>query len=231
MFSKLSALIAIAPLVSALTITTPTNWTSAGPAVIEWTTVSGDPSTWSFELVNPTNFHQTFGIANNVNPSLGSLTLTLPAVPPGDGYSLEAVNITNINQVFASTGDFSIGAEVSTTSSSASSTSASASSLVSGSASTTGASASVTGASNSSGSTTGFGITVSSSGSGSAAAATSGASGSTSGASGSGTSSSAGAAASAFNGSGSSGAMSISSDIASWVSMVFAAAAGAVVAI
>ena len=38
--------------------------------------------TWSFELINVA-FNNAFAIANNVNPSLGSLTITLPIVPVG----------------------------------------------------------------------------------------------------------------------------------------------------
>ncbi|EPQ60277.1 hypothetical protein GLOTRDRAFT_108878 [Gloeophyllum trabeum ATCC 11539] len=137
MFAKLSvAAAAVLPLVSALTLQTPSGLTSAGPATISWTAESTDPP-FSLELVNQV-FHNSFAIANNVQPGQGSLSLTLPIVPAGDGYSLEAVNVTNINQVYASSGDFSI-APASSTTSSASSTSSGALSMSSGSlASTTG---------------------------------------------------------------------------------------------
>ncbi|KAF9562287.1 hypothetical protein CPC08DRAFT_817229 [Agrocybe pediades] len=144
MFNKLSLLAFAAPLVSALTLQVPENPTSAGQITIKWTSAPGDPETFSFELIN-TAFNNAFAIANNVNPTAGQLTLTLPPVPVGDGYTLEAVNIGNINDVFASSPSFSIGAAT-TTSSSGSSTSAS--SAASGSRSVSGtASASVTGTS------------------------------------------------------------------------------------
>ncbi|KAF4611563.1 hypothetical protein D9613_004392 [Agrocybe pediades] len=144
MFNKLSLLAFAAPLVSALTLQVPENPTSAGQITIKWTSAPNDPETFSFELIN-TAFNNAFAIANNVNPTAGQLTLTLPPVPVGDGYTLEAVNIGNINDVFASSPSFSIGAAT-TTSSSGSSTSAS--STASGSRSVSGtASASVTGTS------------------------------------------------------------------------------------
>ena len=80
------------PFVSALTLNTPENLASGGSATITWTTASGDPSTFSIELLN-TVFHNSFAIANNVNPSSGTITLDLPIVPPGNGYTLEAVDI------------------------------------------------------------------------------------------------------------------------------------------
>ncbi|KAL6304901.1 hypothetical protein BKA93DRAFT_254086 [Sparassis latifolia] len=112
MFVKISALAALLPLVSALTIQTPANWDSAIQANITWTSASTDPSTWSFELVNPVNFHNSFGLANNVDPSTGVLLVELPVVPPGDGYLLQAVNISNINDVFAQSGDFAIAPDL-----------------------------------------------------------------------------------------------------------------------
>jgi hypothetical protein len=96
-------------------------------------------ATWSFELINVA-FNNAFAIANNVDPASNSITLTLPVVPVGcvfllrmlsqkahidslcsDGYTLQAVNIGNISDVFATTGDFSVGA-ASTTSTTALST-------------------------------------------------------------------------------------------------------------
>jgi hypothetical protein len=108
--------LAAAPLSSALTIDTPTNWTSGGQAVISWENAQGDPSTWSFELINVV-FNDAFAIANNVDPSSSPLTIELPIVPAGAGYTLEAVNIGNITNVYATTASFSIGGTVSGTSS------------------------------------------------------------------------------------------------------------------
>ncbi|EKM61425.1 uncharacterized protein PHACADRAFT_248020 [Phanerochaete carnosa HHB-10118-sp] len=209
MFFKLSTLAVLLPFVHALTINTPTNLTSAGTATISWTTGPNDPSTWSLELSNPNNFHNTFAIANNVDPAAGSINIPLPPVPSGDGYIIEAVNITNINDVFAMSGDFSIAPAVSSTSSSASST-------TSGLSSTSGSSAaSVTsGSSGASASTSSFGTTVSGS--------------STPASSGTGTSSTTGSSPSpsSFNGNG-----AASMGVGSWFAMAAAAIAGGLVAV
>ncbi|KDR85922.1 hypothetical protein GALMADRAFT_132548 [Galerina marginata CBS 339.88] len=135
MFCKLSLLALVAPLVSALTLDVPQNPTSGGSITIKWNSAPNDPDSWSFELVN-TVFHNSFAIANNVNPTAGQLTLTLPVVPVGDGYTLEAVNVGNIDDIFATSAGFSIGAN-SASVSSAPSTSGSASKSSSSSASST----------------------------------------------------------------------------------------------
>ncbi|TFK56827.1 hypothetical protein OE88DRAFT_60676 [Heliocybe sulcata] len=84
----------LVPFVSALTLNAPSGLSSGGPATITWTSESTDPP-FSIELVN-TVFHNSFAIANNVNPTLNSMTIALPIVPVGDGYTLEAVNVTSV---------------------------------------------------------------------------------------------------------------------------------------
>ncbi|PPQ66343.1 hypothetical protein CVT24_007180 [Panaeolus cyanescens] len=111
---SLSLLAFVAPLVSALTLQIPENPTSGGEVTIKWTSAPGDPETWTFELIN-TVFNNAFAIANNVNPAPQELRLTLPVVPEGDGYTLEAVDIGDISKVFASTGPFAIGASTAST--------------------------------------------------------------------------------------------------------------------
>jgi hypothetical protein len=125
MFNKVALLAFVAPLVAGLTLTIPQNPTSGGSITIEWTTVAGDPSTFSIELINVA-FNNAFAIANNVPTASNQITLNLPIVPTGDGYTLEAVDIGNINNVYASTGSFSIGATVSTTSTGSAGTSTTA---------------------------------------------------------------------------------------------------------
>ncbi|KZT08587.1 uncharacterized protein LAESUDRAFT_723460 [Laetiporus sulphureus 93-53] len=152
MLFKLSALIALVPLASALVLETPNGWQSNGVVNISWVTASGDPSSVSFELTNPDIFHNSYAIATNIQSSLGFLSLTLPTVDVGSGYYLEAVNVSNINDVFAETGEFSVAAPPSTTASSstsaASSSGASSASLTSsGSAASTASGASSSGAS------------------------------------------------------------------------------------
>jgi len=113
MFSKfISVLLLVAPLASALTLNAISGVvTSGGSITITWTPAAdgSDPS-FSFELINP-SFNSQFGIANNVDPSLGTLTLTLPIVPTGE-YTIEAVNVGNINQIYSTTPTFTIGATV-----------------------------------------------------------------------------------------------------------------------
>ncbi|KAJ7793790.1 hypothetical protein B0H14DRAFT_3889118 [Mycena olivaceomarginata] len=137
----------------ALTINTPTNPTSGGTTSITWSSTSDDPcvllsspllsarsssanvqnSVFSIELNHP-SFNSALAIANNVNPADNNRTVGLPPVPAEDNYTLTFVNITDINDVFATSGSFSIGAAVSS-SSGRSTASASGSVTQSGSAS------------------------------------------------------------------------------------------------
>jgi len=122
MFYKFSALALLAPLVAGeIVLSVPKAPTSQGTVTITWTSLATDPQTFSLELLNP-SFNDAFAIANNIITTSGSITLTLPVVPVGDNYQLNAVNIGNINDVYASTSSFSIGASPSSASSAASST-------------------------------------------------------------------------------------------------------------
>ncbi|KAJ7486893.1 hypothetical protein FB451DRAFT_774842 [Mycena latifolia] len=94
--------------VLSLTINAPSSPQSGSTTTITWTSTSTDP-TFSIELTHP-SFNQAIAIANNVDPLNNQVTVTLPIVPAGDQYTLEAVNITNINQVFSTSADFSIAA-------------------------------------------------------------------------------------------------------------------------
>ncbi|KAF8799908.1 hypothetical protein BYT27DRAFT_7119137 [Phlegmacium glaucopus] len=114
----LSLLVLFAPFVSALTILAPTNVTSGGFFTINWTSAAGDPATWTFELTNP-SFNNAIAISNNVDPSLGSITIQCPVVTPGGAFTIQAVDIGNINMVFAESPIFSIGATITSSSSGA----------------------------------------------------------------------------------------------------------------
>ncbi|TDL26347.1 hypothetical protein BD410DRAFT_783378 [Rickenella mellea] len=108
MFAKFSLLVAASlPFVACLSVDTPSDVSSGGETKISWTGSSGDPSVFSIELLN-TIFHNAFAVANNVQTSLNSVTFQLPSVPPGDGYTINLVNISDINQVYAASGSFSI---------------------------------------------------------------------------------------------------------------------------
>ncbi|KAJ7154961.1 hypothetical protein C8R43DRAFT_1000801 [Mycena crocata] len=91
-----------------LTINAPSSPQSGSTTTITFTSTPTDP-TFSIELFHP-SFNEAIAIANNVDPSTGQITVALPIVPAGDQYTLEAVNITNINQVFATSADFNIAA-------------------------------------------------------------------------------------------------------------------------
>lgn len=122
MFNKLCLFAAIvSPLASALTLQAPTDATSGGQITIKWASDAGDPDTWSFELFN-TVFHDSFAIANNVDPAPQQLTLMLPVVPARDGYTLEAVNIGNISDIYATSPSFTVGPASSSSRSSGAST-------------------------------------------------------------------------------------------------------------
>jgi hypothetical protein len=113
MFSKLALLALIAPLVSALTLHVPAEVRSQQPVTITWDTASTDPAQFTIQLVNEA-FNDQFAIANNVDPNTGRITITIPVVPARGGYTLRAVNVGNINDVYSETGTFSV-LELSTT--------------------------------------------------------------------------------------------------------------------
>ncbi|KAG5340520.1 hypothetical protein C0989_001330 [Termitomyces sp. Mn162] len=137
MFNKLSFLALATPLVNALTLNIPSNPTSGGSVTITWTSTATDPP-FSLELNHP-SFNSAIAIANNVQPGQGMITLTLPIVPSEAGYTLEAVNIGNINDVFSTTGSFAIAPNPdSSAPASSASTSAATGTSVLATASTTG---------------------------------------------------------------------------------------------
>ncbi|KAK0493428.1 hypothetical protein EDD18DRAFT_420184 [Armillaria luteobubalina] len=117
MLSSIFAL-ALLPLSAlSLTVNNPsTTVTSGGEITITWSTTASDPSTFHIELAN-TVFNSQFAVANNVNASLGTLTVQLPEVVPGSGFAIQFVNVANISQVYAETSDFSIATAASTTAS------------------------------------------------------------------------------------------------------------------
>ncbi|KAJ7626176.1 hypothetical protein FB45DRAFT_76047 [Roridomyces roridus] len=101
-----------------LTINTPTGAVSGGRFNITWNSTASD-SEFSIELVHQ-SFNSALAIADGVNPVDENITVSIGPVPPGDGYALEFVNVTNINQVFAISGDFIIAAAPNATSTSSS---------------------------------------------------------------------------------------------------------------
>ncbi|KAH7923713.1 hypothetical protein BV22DRAFT_564152 [Leucogyrophana mollusca] len=104
MFIKLISFALSLHSVSALVLNTPTELTSGAEATITWTSQSGDPSTFSLLLKS----YATFAIADNVQTSLETITLELPEVPSGNEYILEATNISDIDVIYATTGEFTV---------------------------------------------------------------------------------------------------------------------------
>ncbi|VDC05763.1 unnamed protein product [Peniophora sp. CBMAI 1063] len=139
MHAQLALIVAVASAVTAITFNTPSNVVSGQPTTISWTSSSTDPSTFSIELVNAPLLGNEIAIANNVATSSGTTTASIPVVPSADNYTIIAVDISNINNVFGTSGAFGVTQPVS---SSASSTSSSAvSSAASGSSTAPGLSA------------------------------------------------------------------------------------------
>ncbi|KAL9716701.1 hypothetical protein Ac2012v2_001154 [Leucoagaricus gongylophorus] len=115
---KLSIFAVLAvPFVSALTVNQPSQAVNnGGDMTFTWTTASGDPSTFSVYLENPT-FNSVYGVANNVDASKGTLTIEVPAVPNNQQYSIILVPIDNVNKVLAQSPSFTIGAAITTSTS------------------------------------------------------------------------------------------------------------------
>jgi hypothetical protein len=76
------SLVILLPLLArSLTLNVPTGVTSGGSVTFTWATTTGDPTTFSLFLRHPA-FNDDFAIANNVQTSLGTLTLSIPIVNP-----------------------------------------------------------------------------------------------------------------------------------------------------
>ncbi|KAG7453285.1 uncharacterized protein BT62DRAFT_879709 [Guyanagaster necrorhizus] len=96
-----------------LTVNNPsTTVTSGGNLTITWSSTTSDPSTFLIELSN-VDFNSQFAIANNVNTSLNTITVELPEVNAGSGFTIQFVNIENNSQIYAETSDFSIASAAS----------------------------------------------------------------------------------------------------------------------
>ncbi|TFL03123.1 hypothetical protein BDV98DRAFT_591908 [Pterulicium gracile] len=153
---SLAILSLFAGLVSAeIVFNVPSDITTSAPVTITWqSNPEVDPPVFSIYLINE-EFNDNFGIANNVDRSLGELTIPLGSVPVRGGYTIRAVALNNVNEVYGESSIFSIAANTeSVSSASSTSASSSSSSSASSSASTT-ASQSSTQSSSSSSSITG----------------------------------------------------------------------------
>jgi len=145
MFRKLSALLLALPFILALQLNPPTGQVrSSSPLTISWTPASGVEVT-SFDLyVANDNLRSRIALANNVTVASGSISVVLPSLPAGDGYSIRASNVGNADSVLSQTTTFNITDPISSSSLSNSSTSGiSASSSSRNSISTSGISSTI----------------------------------------------------------------------------------------
>jgi hypothetical protein len=154
MFSTALILAGALPMaLGAISLNAPTNVTSGLVSNVTWTAGDTDP-VFTLELNHP-SFSSSLALANNVDPTLEVISIEWPIVPADVDYSLSAVNVTNINAVFAQSGDFAIAqapttgvsASVSTTFVVSSSSGASGSATPSGTNTATSSSGATTGAS------------------------------------------------------------------------------------
>ncbi|KAJ7441198.1 hypothetical protein B0H11DRAFT_2292481 [Mycena galericulata] len=140
MFTKISFALALsASSALALSINTRSSVTSTETTSITWSSTSSDP-VFSIELDHPSFLrpppspfeikqqadvdgdapqNTALAIANNVNPANDNITITIPLVPAQEGYTLTFVNVTNINDVFATGSDFAIAVAPNATSTAA----------------------------------------------------------------------------------------------------------------
>ncbi|KAJ7194884.1 hypothetical protein GGX14DRAFT_475707 [Mycena pura] len=108
MFILCSTLAILTSTVLAIDVQAPVEPTSGALTTIHWTPDPAVP-VFSMELVHP-DFNDALAIANSVNGSLGYLKVDLPAVPADDGYTLQFVNISDIDDVYATSPVFAIAA-------------------------------------------------------------------------------------------------------------------------
>ncbi|THU76624.1 hypothetical protein K435DRAFT_878958 [Dendrothele bispora CBS 962.96] len=109
MFNKIALVAAVLPFVQALTWgAPPTDAVSTQQSTLTWTATDSD-TVFSIELTHPL-LNDKIAIANNVNPGDQSITVTWPVLIGRDGYTVQAVNIGNITDVFATSSAFNIAA-------------------------------------------------------------------------------------------------------------------------
>jgi len=101
------------PFASALTITSPgagSYWIFGTSNTISWTYNNGDANPISITVTNPDNslLNGVFSIAQNVQVSQKSFTVTQVTLKPGSGYIVNFVNATNTNQTYVSSGSFDV---------------------------------------------------------------------------------------------------------------------------
>ncbi|KAJ6631897.1 hypothetical protein B0H10DRAFT_1529 [Mycena sp. CBHHK59/15] len=94
----------VLPSVMGLTLNTPAGAVEDGTVAVTWTTVATDPK-FSLLLVSPT---EAFDVAQGIDPTTLSDTVALGNIPPGSGYTLQAVVADDINTVLSTSGAFTV---------------------------------------------------------------------------------------------------------------------------
>ncbi|KAI6039221.1 hypothetical protein EDC04DRAFT_1768822 [Pisolithus marmoratus] len=90
MFAQLLLTVVTLPLVSALTLVTPSVAVSGQPLTLLWTTVTGDPPTFILLLTNSAKLV----LQDNVDVALLSTTVTLPVVQDTPIQSRQSIKVT-----------------------------------------------------------------------------------------------------------------------------------------
>jgi len=114
-FTKFVSVLAAASSALALSINSPSPsgfWVQFTSNVITWSFTSGDPQLVDIFVTNPNNtfLNGPFAIAQNVNVSNGTFTVTNVTLIQGSGFVVEFVNPNNNSQVFASSQSFNVDA-------------------------------------------------------------------------------------------------------------------------
>lgn len=101
------AAIVASPLISAITLSTPTGWYRGASVEETWTSAPADPTSFDLVLVNPDDGVTKFKLSSDVPTSAEQVRFNVPAnVPVADNYTMQAVNVTNWGQVYQQSGTF-----------------------------------------------------------------------------------------------------------------------------
>ncbi|CAE6431125.1 unnamed protein product [Rhizoctonia solani] len=110
-FTVVALTLSVLSAVSAITITKPdsSGWKN-GTVTVEWTSASGDPSVFTIQLrdTNTPSVINPMAIANNVQTPLGTTSFELPIVPEVNTYVIEFINVTDVNQIYATSNTFGV---------------------------------------------------------------------------------------------------------------------------
>lgn len=90
-------------------ITTPYDWNINQDVTLYWTPGQDDVQQFCVKLFNPRLLRSLFTIAVTLTAQQSPFTFSMPPVPPGDGYILSFVDVSNDFNVYATSAPFSIG--------------------------------------------------------------------------------------------------------------------------